>query len=87
MIEFAFDKRKSDANKKKHAIDFIEAQALWQDDRRVEIPARTHDEARYLVVGRTGDTWWSAVITYRGETARIVSVRRSRREEVELYEG
>ena len=87
MIDIAFDKRKSHANKKKHGIDFIEAQAFWQDHRRVEIPARTHDEARFLVVGRIGNTHWSAVITYRGETVRIISVRRSRREEVELYEG
>jgi uncharacterized DUF497 family protein len=87
MIEIAFDRRKSDANKNKHGIDFFEAQALWLDDRRIEIPARTHDEARFLVIGRIGDRHWSAVITYRGETVRIISVRRSRAEEVELYEG
>ena len=87
MVDFAFDKRKSHANKKKHGIDFVEAQALWQDDRRVEIPARTHDEVRCLIVGRIGDAHWSAVITYRRETVRIISVRRSRSEEVELYEG
>ena len=87
MIDIAFDKGKSDANKKKHGIDFVEAQLLWLDDRRVEIPARTHDEPRFLVVGRIGEMHWSAVITYRGQTVRIISVRRSRREEVELYES
>ncbi|MBI2305468.1 MAG: BrnT family toxin [Chloroflexi bacterium] len=87
MIEYEFGKRKSDANKKKHGIDFVEAQALWQDERRIEIPARTEDEARFLVVGRIGDIHWSAVITYRGDVVRIISVRRSLREEVDLYES
>lgn len=57
------------------------------DPDRIEIPARTIDEPRYLVVGKIGDEYWSAIITYRGENARIISVRRSRREEVEIYEG
>ncbi len=87
MIEFTFDVRKSDANRKKHGIDFVEAQAIWQDDRRIEIPARTEDEVRFLVIGRVADVCWSAVITYRGDKARIIFARRSRREEVELYEG
>ena len=87
MNDFSFDKRKSTANKKKHGIDFVEAQALWLDDGRIEIPARTQDEARFLVVGRIGNVHWSAVITYRGEAIRIISVRRARDEEVELYEG
>jgi uncharacterized DUF497 family protein len=87
MDAFSFDKRKSDANKKKHGIDFIEAQALRQDDKLIQIPARTQDEARFVVIGRIGNTHWSAVITYRRESIRIISVRRSRKEEVELYEG
>jgi len=53
----------------------------------IEIPARTEDEPRYLVVGRIADIHWSAVITYREDRIRIISVRRSRREEIEIYEG
>lgn len=87
MNAFSFDKRKSAANKKKHGIDFVDAQALWPDDRRLEIPARTQDEPRFLVIGKIGNAHWSAVITYRDEAIRIISVRRSRDEEVELYEG
>ena len=84
---FEFEARKSDLNKKKHDIDFLEAQALWQDERRIVIPARTIDESRSLIVGVIGDTQWSAVITYRGNRIRIISVRRSREEEIRLYEG
>ena len=47
----------------------------------------TVDEPRYLVIGRIAAKHWSAVITYRSESIRIISVRRSRPEEVALYEG
>lgn len=87
MIVFECDKPKSDASKQKHGIDFIEARALWLDERRIEIPARTEDEARLLVVGKIETSHWSAVITYRGDAIRIISVRRSRMEEVNLYES
>ncbi len=86
-MEFEFEPTKSAANHAKHGIDFVVAQALWLDEDRLEIPARTEDEPRWLVVGRIEALCWSAVITYRQERVRIISVRRSRREEVELYEG
>ena len=86
-MEFEFDENKSRANKAKHGIDFVEAQALWLDGLLLEIPARTEDEARFLVIGAVGGQLWSAVIMYRGERIRIISVRRSRPEEVSLYES
>jgi len=82
-----FDDVKSQANKSKHGIDFVEAQGLWLDEMFVEIQARTEDEPRFLVVGMISGKHWSAVITYRGERVRIISVRRARIEEVEFYEG
>ena len=84
---FEFDERKSRANANKHSIDFILAQELWNDPYLVEIPALTVDEPRYLVIGRIGAKHWSAVITHRSEKIRVISVRRSRPEEVSLYEG
>ncbi|MBI4544209.1 MAG: BrnT family toxin [Gemmatimonadetes bacterium] len=86
-MEFEFDPAKSEANKAKHGIDFNEAMRLWEDENRIEIPARTTDEPRSLVIGKIAEKHWSGVITYRGEKIRIVSVRRSRWEEVKLYEG
>ena len=86
-MEFEFDSAKSDANREKHGIDFVEAQLLWLDSLLLEIPARTSDEPRFVVIGTIGDKLWSAVITYREDRVRIISVRRSRREEVEIYEG
>lgn len=86
-MEFEFDDNKSESNRSKHGIDFWEAQALWSDSELLEIPARTEDEPRFLVIGQIGGKHWSAVITYRGERIRIISVRRSRKEEVALYES
>jgi uncharacterized protein len=86
-MEFEFDPRKSESNRQKHGIDFVAARALWTDPLRVVIPARTEDEERSLLIGKIGDKHWSAVVTTRGETVRIISVRRSRDEEREIYES
>jgi uncharacterized DUF497 family protein len=86
-MEFEFDSQKNKTNKTKHGIDFYEAQALWDDPDLIEIPVKTSDEPRYLVVAKIAGKHWSGVITYRGEKIRIISVRRSRKEEVDVYES
>ena len=86
-MHFEFDPEKSRLNKIKHNIDFIEAQVLWDDDDLVEIPAKTVGEPRLIVIGTISDRYWSGIVTFRGETIRIISVRRSRTEEVALYEN
>lgn len=86
-MEFEFDPHKSVTNQEKHGIDFIEARRLWQDAMRVEVPARTEDEPRSLVIGQIDGKHWSAVVTYRERRTRIISVRRSRDEEVSIYES
>jgi uncharacterized DUF497 family protein len=87
VLTFEFDESKSRANLAKHGIDFVDAQALWNDPRLLEIPAKTEDEPRYLVIGLVNGKHWSAVLTYRGDSIRLISVRRSRVEEVALYES
>jgi len=87
MNSFEFDATKIAANLTKHGIDFVEAQKLWRDPMLLEIPAKTEDEPRFLVLGRIDGKHWSAVMTYRGTNIRLISVRRARTEEVELYES
>ena len=87
MITFEFDETKNQTNLKKHGIDFVDAQLLWNDPRLLAIPAKTEDEPRYLVIGVINNKHWSAVITYRKANVRLVSVRRSRTEEIALYES
>ena len=86
-MEFEFDPKKSENNKKKHGIDFVEAQEIWDDSDLIEIPAKTVDELRFFVIGRISKQHWSGIITYRGDKIRIISVRPSRKEEVEIYES
>lgn len=84
---FEYDLNKSVSNKSKHGIDFEEAQLIWEDPALVEIPAKTADEPRFLIIGIIGEKHWSAVITYRGDKVRLISVRRARKEEIAIYES
>jgi hypothetical protein len=86
MGEFDFDKNKSRANLAKHGIDFEAAQELWQDPDLLKIQAKTEGEPRFLMIGRIGAKHWSAVVAYREERIRLISFRRARGREVELYE-
>lgn len=86
-MEFEFDEAKSRANKTKHGIDFTEAQALWDDPEALEVPLKSEQEPRNLIVGLIDTKHWSAIITYRQTRVRIISVRRSREDERELYES
>ena len=87
MYVFEFDEAKSQSNLWKHGIDFVDAQLLWSDPRLLEVPARTEEEPRFLMIGLINEKHWSAVITYRGTNIRLISVRQSRDEEVALYES
>ena len=86
-MEFEFDENKSRSNETKHGINFIEAQELWNDPKLLEVPALNMDEERYMLIGRIGVKHWSAVVTYRNASIRIISVRRSRSNEVIIYES
>ncbi|MGC1306074.1 MAG: BrnT family toxin [Phormidesmis sp.] len=82
---FEYDPEESAQNKLKHGIDFEQAQQIWHDAQRAEISANSTIESRFMVIGRLGGKHWSAIITYREDNIRIISVRRSRSEEVEIY--
>ena len=86
-MSFEYDRAKSTANKAKHGIDFEDAQALWNDARMLEAPAKTEDEPRFLVIGKIGNNHWAAVCTHRGDNVRIISVRRARKQEIDHYES
>ena len=87
MPEFQYDRQKSESNLRKHGIDFEQAQLLWDDPKLVTLKARSEDESRSLIIARLNDQHWSAIVTDRDGEFRIISVRRSRIAEVELYES
>ena len=86
-MKFEYDPEKSAVNKQKHGLDFEEAQALWSDPRLLEVPANTRDEPRFLCVGQIDDKHWTVVWTHRNGNLRIISARRSRKEEISYYES
>lgn len=86
MDMFEYDPAKSAANLAKHGIDFETVQALWADARRLEIPARSLDEARFATIGRIERRHWTVIFTRRDDRLRLISARRARKEEAALYE-
>ncbi len=84
-MTFEFDEQKSKRNKEKHGIDFVEAQRIWEDPEVVMIPAKTISESRYLLIGKYDNSIWSAIFTLRNQKIRLISVRRSRKNEEEIY--
>lgn len=82
---FEFDVSKSIGNREKHGIDFKEAQALWNDPSRLIIQAKTINEERYLMIAKLRDSIWSAIYTIRDKNIIIISVRKSRENEKEIY--
>jgi uncharacterized DUF497 family protein len=87
MRVFEYDEAKSQVNLKKHGIDFLAAQDLWADSDALEIQSKSDDELRFIIVGLIQGKHWSAVVTYREDKIRLISVRRSRKKEVMLYES
>lgn len=87
MIKFEYDPDKSSSNKYKHGIDFDEARVLWQDPVRLILPAKSDDELRFALLAENKNRIWAAFYTIRSEKIRIISVRRARKAEEELYEG
>jgi len=86
-LEFEFDVFKSAANKAKHGIDFVEAQALWLDEDFVEVAGRSENEERWIVIGMIAGRYWTAVVTIREQRVRLISARRARAREVAIYES
>jgi hypothetical protein len=87
-MKFEYDENKSNSNRSKHGIGFEEAKELWQDPYSFELPSiQSEDEDRFLVLGQIGSKNYTAIITYRDDVIRIISVRRSREKEIKLYES
>lgn len=86
-MDFEFDKRKSESNKRRHEINFIQAQILWHDPNRTFVEAKTSDEKRFILIAKRKTKLWTAIYTVRNKKIRIISVRRARKEETLIYES
>lgn len=86
-MKYEYNENKSFSNKQKHGIDFEEAKDLWNDDRLLEIKTSFSTEERYINIGKIGTKFYTIVTTYRKDKIRIISARRSRPKEIEIYES
>jgi uncharacterized DUF497 family protein len=84
-IQFDYDPFKSDSNRDKHGIDFIDAQMLWENE-YIEQPSDYVGENRTEYIGKIKGKYWFAVATKRNGKLRIISVRRARKYEREEYD-
>ena len=85
-MNFEWDEKKSITNKNKHGIYFNTSKQLWKDNNRIEIQTSYQLENRNILIAELNSKHWTAIFTRKGETIRIISVRRSRKREVNLYE-
>ncbi len=79
------DEDKSHSNKIKHGIAFDSAKYHWNDNNRVEIEAPYPFEHRSILIAKIDKKLWTAIFTRCGNAIRIISVRRARKREVNLY--
>jgi hypothetical protein len=86
-MKYEYDNNKSLSNKQKHGIDFEDAKLLWDDDRMVEILTSYEDEKRFINIGKIDLKFYTVVSTIREDKIRIISARRSRKKEIEIYES
>lgn len=84
-MEFDFDPAKSETNRDKHGIDFVEAQELWQDQDAMVFPVLHPVENRFILLARHREKLWATVFTPRENRIRIISVRRARKNEERHY--
>lgn len=86
-MKYEYDCNKSLSNKQKHGIDFEDAKLLWNDDRMVEILTSYEDEERFINIGKISSKFYTVVLTIREDKIRIISARRARKKEIEIYES
>ena len=83
-MKFEYDPKKSESNLEKHGISLEKARELW-DGPFVQGPAQQMDEERWMIIGKLGDKLYTCIFTMRHDTIRLISARRSRKNEEEAY--
>ena len=87
-MHFEYDEHKSQTNKEKHGIDFVNAQKLWEDKQGIVVPANiVGEEIRYALIAKFDTKCYVAIFTLRNEAYRLISVRRCRKNEEKNYEN
>ena len=86
-MPFDWDPAKADSNLAKHGITFRRALRVFDDPdaTTTDVTRPEHGEERFKAVGRVDEMFITVVFTDRGSVRRIISARRSRRNERRDY--
>lgn len=86
-MEFDFDPAKDEANRFKHGLRLAFGVRVFDDPRHSVIPTirQGDEEERFKAVGLVNGKLYTAVHVWRGETIRLISVRRSNASEQRDY--
>ena len=82
---FEWDEEKRWSNFAKHAVDFVDVQALFDGRPTVTVPSRRAEEARFVTTGVMDGRFFTVVWTLRGDDIRLISARRARDGERRAY--
>jgi uncharacterized DUF497 family protein len=86
-VEFEWDEAKRFGDLRKHGVDFIHVLDFdWETAVRFEDNRRPYGELRWLALGKIGERLHTLVYTIRRGRTRVISLRRSKRQEVAVYE-
>ena len=86
-MEFEWDPKKAETNRRKHGIEFLDAVIVFDDDRGITLIDENQGEERYVTFGMDAQGRVLAVsYALRGDAIRIMSARKASSGERAQYE-
>ena len=86
-VRYTFDPAKAASNKALHGITFGDATRFeWETALVAEDTRRDYGEPRYIALGLIGTRVHVMVFTPRGESVRLISLRKANSREIARYE-
>jgi uncharacterized DUF497 family protein len=86
-LEISFDPAKEARNQKERGLSFtLVADLDWENALAVEDTRRDYGERRIQVLAMLGPRLHMAVVTFRGETLHVISLRKANQKEVTRYD-
>jgi uncharacterized protein len=86
-VEFEWDAKKAEANRRKHGIEFVDAVIVFDDERAITLLDENSTEERYVSFGMDAQGRVLAVCyAVRGNTIRTISARKATSRGASQYE-
>jgi uncharacterized DUF497 family protein len=86
-MEYEWDNSKNESNIHNHGIDFSDAWKIFQNPILAkEDNRKDYGEIRYISIGLLNDIEVVIIYTYRGQTIRIISIRKANKNERKIYQ-